>query len=132
MANKDLKSNIRVSIGIAPKASTSTGTGSVIDLQGYDSAAVVVNFGAWTDGTHTPGLDHSVDGTTYTDAGTDSVLDGSFTAVSGTAGQNSIQKVGYKGTGRYIRPKVTVAAGTTGIPVSVNVISGHPALKPVT
>lgn len=66
MTQRDLISNIQTKLSLAPAARvTGTATGTAVDLRGTDSAAIVVAFGAYTDGTHTPSLEHSVDGTTY-------------------------------------------------------------------
>ncbi|HVY13508.1 MAG TPA: hypothetical protein VHB73_08105 [Alphaproteobacteria bacterium] len=131
MSLRDLKSSLSVSQSLVPAARAATGTGTAVDLQGYGSAMVVVSFGAWTDGTHTPSLQHSADGTAYTACDTNS-LAGSFTAVSGTAGSNTVQKVGYIGQNRYVRALMTVASGTTGALSSVNVVAGHPSQRPTT
>jgi hypothetical protein len=59
-------------------------------------------------------------------------LSGAFTAVSGTAGQNAIQRVGYIGAKRYVRGFVTVAGATTGMLCGVRITRGHPGRKPLT
>lgn len=129
MANKDLKSNVDVVQANPPKAYTSTATSAAIDLQGYDSAFVEVNFGAITDGTLTPSLTHSADGTTYTDAGTDGALNGAFTAGLSGTGTNAVQRVGYTGGNRYLKVLLTNSGSTTtGGLASSSVVRGHPAL----
>lgn len=128
---RDLVHNIDAAQSLAPKALTATGTGSNVDLQGYYSCLVLFNIGAWTDGTHTPVVEHSADGTTFTDAGTDGVLQGTLAAVSGTAGQNTVQRVGYIGTNRYVRAKITVSGATTGALSGASVIRGSADRKPL-
>ncbi|MBI3419262.1 MAG: hypothetical protein HY053_03920 [Proteobacteria bacterium] len=118
MTIRDLKSNLSVSQSLVPAARAATGTGSAVDLQGYGSAMAVVSFGAWTDGTHTPSLQHSSDGTTYVACDTNSL--------SGT-----VQKVGYTGGNRYVRALMTVTGGTTGALSGVNVIAGAASQQPV-
>lgn len=126
---RDLKSNIDIVQSLAPAARTAAGTGAAVDLQGYEGAVVEIAFGAWTDGTWTPSLTESADGTTYSAVGT-ADLQGTFSAVSGTAGQNSVQRVGYIGANRYLKPVIS-GTGTTGILSSANVIRGHAHRNPL-
>lgn len=130
MALRDLENNVSVAQSLVPAARAATGTGSAVDLQGYGAAMAVVQFGAWTDGSHTPSLQHSADGTTYVACDTNS-LNGSFTAVSGTAGSNTVQKIGYKGGYRYVRALMTITGGTTGALSCVEITRGNPSQKPV-
>lgn len=130
--SRDLRNNISVQPCLYPAARTAAGTGATVDRQGYESAAMVVEFGAWTDGTHTPRLEESTDlGTTFTTVAA-ADLEGTFTTVSAGAGSNSVQRVGYKGSARHIRPMLAVGTGTTGALSSMHVVLGHPALAPVT
>lgn len=129
MAIKDLESNVKANVGIVPLLRTASVNGSGVDTKGYSSASVVFNFGDWTDGTWTPSLEDSADGTTYTTVAAAN-LQGSFTAVSGTAGENTVQHVGYKGAERYVRP-VLSGTGTTGAAASAIVLLGHAELSPV-
>jgi hypothetical protein len=111
---RDLRSNIVTTHCLAPAARTNgTATGAGVDLQGYKSLTAVVHYGDWTDGTHTPAFHESDDGTTYTAVGTADLL-GGFTALSGTAGENTVQEVSYNGSKRYARVHVVTASATTG------------------
>jgi hypothetical protein len=130
MSLRDLENNVSVAQSLVPAARTAAGTGTGVDLQGHQSAMVVVTFGAWTDGTHTPSLQHSADGTSYTNCDANS-LNGTFTAVSGTAGANTVQKIGYTGGYRYLRAMLTVAGATTGALASASILRGAPAQRPV-
>jgi len=125
---RDLKSNIDVAITVAPQAMAASKTGAAVDLQGYDAAFGEFSPGAWTDGTHTPKLQESADGTTFTDVGTGD-LQGSFSAVTTTGGAH--QRVGYIGAKRYVRGFVTVAGATTGMLGSVNIVRGRSSRKPL-
>ncbi len=127
MTVRSISQNVDAVASLHPAARNATGTGAVVDLQGYDAAMVVVGFGAITDGTHTPGLQHSDDGTAFTDAGTDSALQGTFAV--GTA--TTVQRVGYLGNKRYVRAMVTVAGATTGALSDAKIVRGHAARKPV-
>ena len=130
MAIRDLLRNVLVSQSLSPATRTNgTATGSAVDLSGYDAAVVTVSFGAYTDGTHTPSLQQSMDNSTYT-ACAASDLDGTFSAVSGTAGGNTLQQVGYIGTQRFVAVVMTTAGATTGALSSASVIAGVPRNAP--
>lgn len=130
MALRDLENRVSVVQSIAPAVRNATVTGTSVDLQGHNSAMVVFNFGTWTDGTHTPSLQHSLDNSTFVNCDTNS-LNGAFVAVSSGAGSNTIQKIGYTGGYRYIRAVLTVAGATTGAAANAVVLRGHPSAGPV-
>jgi hypothetical protein len=130
MAIRDLLRNILVTPSLMPAARTNgTATGSAVDLRGFDAAVITVSFGAWTDGTHTPSVIESVDGTNYAAAGTGD-LDGTLAALTGTAGQNALQQIGYIGTQRYVAVVMTTTGGTTGALSGASVIAGYPHSGP--
>mgnify|MGYP003393764469 CR=1 FL=1 len=130
MALRDIENRISVAQSLAPAARTATATGSTVDLQGVNSAMVVFNFGTWTDGTHTPSLQHSADNSVFVTCDTNS-LNGAFVAVSSGAGSNTIQKIGYTGGFRYVRAVMTIAGATTGAVANAVVLRGHPSQGPV-
>jgi hypothetical protein len=127
---RDLKSNIDAALSLAPAARTATAQGSAVDLQGYDGAAALVQFGTWTDGTHTPSLEESDDGSAFT-AVVAADLVGAFTAVSGSGGSNSVQRVGYIGRKRYLRAVLTVSGATTGALTAASILRGIAHRQPV-
>lgn len=129
MVMRNLLRNILVSPSLAPAARNASATGSAVDLRGFDAAVVAVSFGAYTDGTHTPSLQHSMDGSAYT-AVPASDLDGAFTAVNGAAGANGAQAVGYIGSQRYLRVVMTVSGATSGALSAASVVAGHPRNAP--
>jgi hypothetical protein len=125
MATRDLLRNQLTSQSLAPAVRTSTATGSAVDLIGFDGAVIVVSFGAYTDGTHTPSVLSSVDGVTYNAAAT-SDLDGTFTAVSGSGGANTVQQVGYVGSQRFLKIVMTISGATSGAASAANITAGYP------
>lgn len=130
MATRDLLRLSFVSPSLSPAARVNgTATGTAVDLLGYDAAVIAVSFGAYTDGTHTPSVVHSVDGVTYT-ACAAADLDGSFTAVSSSAGANTVQQIGYIGSQRYVKVVMTTTGATSGALSSANVIAGFPRNAP--
>lgn len=132
MSTQDLKNNVLAVQSLAPQLLAATATGSMVDLLGYESAMVVVHAGAWTDGTHTPSLLESDDDSTYTTVGAGN-LQGSFTAIAASGQQNQAFQVGYKGTKRYLKGKVTVAGSpSTGAQVGITIVKGNPRNAPAT
>lgn len=130
MALKNIMRNILVKLSVAPALrvnGTTNGTG--VDLRGFDAAAISVAFGAYTDGTHTPSVQHSSDGSTYTNVAA-SDLDGAFTAVNAVGGANTVQTVGYIGALRYVRVVMTVSGATTGAASTAFVVAGYPRQMP--
>ena len=127
---RDLKSFVDTSISLIPAVRTASGTGTHVDLRGYDSAMIEFGVGTLaTDGTYTCQLQESLDGTTF---GTVAQADliGTFTAF-GTANDPNLQRVGYIGTPRYVRA-VAVFGGTgAGGIVYANVLRGDAARQPL-
>ncbi len=122
---KDMKNNLDVVKSVDPATYNSDQTGAGVDLRGFGSSMAAVQSGALTDGAHTPKLQESDDDATYTDApATD--LEGSFANISA----NAIQRVGYKGSKRYIRVFVT-SNGATGAIYSASIVRGLPSIAPV-
>lgn len=131
MTTRDIKNNVDAAHSLEPAVrATGTTNGSGVDLQGYDSAMVLVYFGAYTNGTHTPTLEHSDDNSSFT-AAASTDMDGSFTAVSSGAGANTLQRVGYRGSKRYVRAVMTVASGATGAASAAVIVRGKAASAPV-
>ncbi|MGE3771262.1 MAG: hypothetical protein AB7G06_09980 [Bdellovibrionales bacterium] len=127
---KDIKSQTNALLSLSPAARTSSADGSTVDLRDYGSAAFVVLFGTHTDGTHTPSAEESDDGSNW-DAIAAGDLAGSFAAVSSSAGNGTVQRVGYLGSKRYVRVVMTCAGTTTGALSSAIVVAGHAAQQPV-
>jgi hypothetical protein len=128
---RDMRSDIDMVTALAPAArTTGTTTGAVVDLQGFNSAMIAYQTGAWTDGTHTPSVQHGDDGTNFAAVDADD-LQGAFVAVTGTAGQNAVQRVGYVGNKRYLRVLNVTATATTGAVTSAAVLRGDARVSPL-
>lgn len=128
MAPRDLYHHLGPVQSIAPGAKTATASGTGVDLRFYSSALVLLDVGAWTDGTHTLKIQESDDNSSYTDVAAED-LQGAFTAISGAGHANAVQKVGYIGYKRYIRAHVTVAGATTGAIYGATVVRGLPHVQ---
>lgn len=115
LSNKDWQAEVTATTSIAPGAKTATATGSAVDTAGFRRCMVVVEVGAWTDGTHTFKIQSSAtSGGTFAD---DSAVLGSFTVVSGAGQQNAVQVVEVdldKLANRWIKVISTVSGATTG------------------
>jgi hypothetical protein len=107
-------------------AKTATANGTGADLQGFESATAVVQFGTVTDGTHTPSLEESDDNATFTPVAAGQIIGTPFAAVTSGGGGSATQQVGYTGYKRYIRVKLTVAGATTGALSSAVVLRARP------
>jgi hypothetical protein len=94
----------------APAARTNgTANGATADLAGYESALVLFLAGTVTDGTHTPKLQHSADGSTW-----DDVPASDQRGTAAALATDTVQRVSYIGARRYLRAVITTAGATTG------------------
>lgn len=126
---KDSYSHIGLVAALAPLVHAATLKGSTVDLQGFNSALLVINTGAIAGaGLYDVALQES-----------DTTTDGDFTAVAagdllGTLpaalAADSVYKLGYKGVKRYIRAVITKQSGTS-IAASAMILRGHPTDAPV-
>jgi hypothetical protein len=113
---RDLKNNIGVVQSLAPAARDADANGTGVDLQGFESATVVIDMGA-------EGITLST--TTPDSSGVIATFDANGEAPA-------ISSVGYIGGKRYIRA-VANFSGThgTATPLAVSVIKGHARSNPV-
>ena len=141
---KDLKNNIGVVQSLAPAARSSDADGTGVDLQGFESATVVIDMGAEGITLSTTNkieieLEHSDDDATYTDVTSSADVIGATPDSNGVIATfddpgeaPAISSVGYIGGKRYIRA-VANFSGTHGsaTPLGVSVIKGHARKNPV-
>ena len=139
---RDLSNNISPAVSIISAVRTEAVNGSGVDLQGYESATVLVDVGAEGDTLSSSvhfevSLEHSDDNSTFTDVAQADIIDGTissggiFLKLDGTAGGNpdtagGIFRVGYVGGKRYVRV-VLAKTGThsNGTPIGAMVVRGH-------
>ena len=127
---RDIANNIAPVQVVAPVVLTGQNTSAAIDLQGFESAALVINTGAIAgSGDFTAKLQESDDtaGGTFTDVSTDDLI-GTFPA---TLEADSVVKVGYIGHRRYVRTVITRNSGTS-IAAGAVLVKGHAHERPVT
>lgn len=128
MGLRDLKNNLSVNRSIAPGTKTATAQGTGVDLQGAKGALVVFDPGANSAGTFVPSVEESDIGDTSPDQYTAVAaadLEGTLANISA----NTIQRVGYKGTKRYIRAVLTTASTPASLVAAAQVII-EPLAKP--
>jgi len=136
MATKDLHHNVKVTPAIDP-AAAKTGNGvttsATIDTQGFESLEFVLQSGVITDGTFTPALYEG----SLSDMSDETVvaaadLLGTIAGATFAATDDSkTKKLGYRGTKRYVRTKVTQAGATTGGYISAVAVQAHAHSAPV-
>lgn len=126
---RDIANTIGVVQAVAPAVLSATTTSAAIDLLGFKSAALVINTGAIASaGDFTAKLQES-DTTTsgdFTDVAAANLV-GTFPA---SLAADSIVKVGYIGSKRYLRTVITKNSGTS-IAAGAVVIKGRAYKRPV-
>lgn len=126
---RELYNDIGLVQATIPAVLAATNTSAAIDLAGFDSATVLINTGAIVSaGDFTTKLQES-DTTTsgdFTDVAAGDLV-GAFPA---SLAADSLYKVGYSGTKRYVRTVTTKNSGTSII-AGVFVAKGHPLTGPV-
>lgn len=139
---RDLSNNINPAVSIINAVKTAAGNGTGVDLQGYESATILVDVGAEGDTLSSSvyfeiSLEHSDDDSTYTDCAQADIIDGTISSggiwlkLDGTTGGDpdtagGIFRVGYVGGKRYVRV-VLAKTGThsNGTPIGAMVVRGH-------
>ena len=139
---KDLSNNINPAVSIINAVKTAAANGTGVDLQGYESATVLVDVGAEGDTLSSSvyfeiSLEESDDDSTYTDVAQASIVDGTissggiFLKLDGTAGGNpdsagGIFRVGYVGNSRYIRVVIAKTGTHSNVtPIGAMIVRGH-------
>lgn len=134
MSRADIKNHISVAQSLRPAAHTADTNGENVDLANFSAACVVIDLGAWTDGTHTFEVQEADDdGTGAPDvwaAVPDADLDGSEPVVDAADEDETVHEIGYHGIKRWLRVVVTVASATTGAVYAATVVRGRGRVKP--
>lgn len=114
---------------VAPAVLTGNNTGSAIDLQGFESATLVVNTGAIA-GSGAFSIKLQESDTTSAGDFADVSNDDLIGALPASLAADSIVKQGYIGHKRYLRTVVTRASGTS-IALGAVLIKGHAHERPI-
>ena len=127
---KDLKNHIDVLASIKPAVYTASQNGTGVDLRGFDRAVCVFESGTVdntdTDETYSPKVQESDDNSTYTDV-VAADLEGTLALMV----DDQIQRVGYKGSKRYIRNVMTLSGTTPSFAGRASIVRGIPHQAPV-
>lgn len=126
---RDLANNVAAVQAVAPAVLDATNTSAAIDLQGFESAAVIINTGAIVSaGDFTAKLQESdtTTGGDFTDVVAANLV-GSFPA---SLVADSVVKVGYVGSKRYLRTVITKNSGTS-IAAGAVILKGDAHSRPV-
>lgn len=132
---RSLKPNIKDTLLLTPTVISATHTHSIgVDTAGFDSLVLLFLVGAISAaGLVTLKLeecDTDVDGS-YTDvAAADMDWGGATALAAAPVLTNTVQRVGYKGSKKWVRATITYVSGTS-VQVAVVAIQGHPNLAPV-
>lgn len=126
MPTRELRSRVGAASSINPATYNTNQTSATgIDTQGYEALSVIFVSGALTDGTHTPSLNESDDNATWTAVAAADMV-GTLVALSA----NSVQRVAYIGSKRYIQPAVA-SSGATGCIYGAVACVGYPRQGPI-
>ena len=126
---RSLEPNIGAVPMIAPAVQSGNNTGAATDLLGFESACLVVNTGAVAgDGDFSVKLQESDEtaGGSFADVAAEHLTG----AVPATLEADSVYRLGYIGTKRYIRTVLTKNSGTS-LALGAVLVKGHPADAPV-
>lgn len=145
MPNRDLFNNIKTTQVLVNAVATGTVTSSAIDLQGFDSAAVLFDVGNsgdtlsgslyWT--LSLTESDSSGSGYTTVAAADIQVQGGTFGTdntfvIDAPLEDSLLVKFGYLGSKRYLKAVATaMGSHSTGTPIGIISVLGNPAQLPV-
>lgn len=134
---RDLFHNISVTQALIPAVATTDKTSSAIDMQGFNSLAVIFNIGDSGDTLSgsvfwTLKLQESDDNSQYTDVAASDLHNASATVVIDAPTEDSTAVTfGYKGNKRYVKA-LAVKTGThsNGTPIGIIAVRGNASLNP--
>lgn len=127
---RDLHSNMDAVASLVPAVQSATLAGSAVDLKGYGSAMLIVNTGAIAgSGLYAMALQES-DTTTDGDFDDVAAADVIGTALPASLAENTVYRLAYIGSKRFVRAKITKTSGTS-IAAGAVIVRGHPHLAPL-
>lgn len=131
---RDIKSNIDfgpAASGVIPAVYTATATGIGVDCRGYDGVMVGFHSGALVGaGLFTPKLQDSDDSTNGTDGTWADVVAADLNGALVNLVASGVQRVGYIGGKRWVRPVATYVSGTS-LAIAAVVVRGKSSLAPL-
>ena len=133
MAIRDLYNNVSPATSLSARAVAAAVNGAGVDMQGFDSADILIDLGtfAGTTPTATIQIQESDDNTNFTAVAAADLIGGALPASIDTTNDETLYERGYIGSKRYIRVAVTAVGGTgPSLPMSAVVVRGHAKSKP--
>jgi len=137
MASKDLHNSIYFANALSSTAiaSSTTTNGATVDTFPtitYESLEFVIRSTAYTDGTYTPNIQDSPDGSTWTNVDSSFLIPDDGTAESGAAitANSQIKRLGYIGKERYVRLQIVSTSVTSGATLSALAVLSNPSNAP--
>lgn len=135
---RDLYHNVLATQVLNPATATSTKTSSTIDMQGYNSLAVVFALGQSGDTLSgslywTLSLQDSPDNVTYTPVPASAINSGSATIVlNATTADRQAYSFGYNGGQRYVQAVATPTGSiVSGVPIGIVALRDTAGYRPV-
>lgn len=130
---KDLFNNLKLTTILAAAVYNSLQTSTVVDMNGYQSVLFVVGTNTVTDGTYAVTIEGSDDNVTFTPVTEAYWLQGETGVALPilSTDDNKTFKLGYLGSKRYLRLKLTPTGATTGGSFYILAIQGSPRHAPV-
>ncbi len=120
----DIRSQIDVDQSLTKIARTASANGSSVDVSDYHGVAVIIDSGAWTDGTHTFEVQDSDDNSTWAAVASTELYGDDEPVIDGAADDDQKYRIGYKGNKKYVRVVQTVSGASTGLVSGVLVVKG--------
>lgn len=128
---RSIKSETAGVASIQPELHNADVAGASAELVGYDAALVLIQTGDYTDGTFPIQVEESDDAATWT-AVADADLDGTEPVIDAAADADSVFRVGYLGSKRYLRVAIVGStAGATGAEIAASILRAKPKYAPV-
>lgn len=134
---KELSSETKAAISIAPLLRLVTVTGEVVDVTGFESVMFITNIGAFTDGTFTLEIQESAtSGGSYTAVDSDDLFGTGLTTAAlkepawTSTDADIIHKVSYMGKLSFVKAVITRAGGSTGANMGQVAMLGHARHQP--
>ena len=127
---RDMKNNMDAVNSLDPNSYTATTNGTGVDVRDFDGALVVFSAGTVdvgnADEVYTPSVEESDDNSSYS-AVASADLEGTLSNLTA----NSIQRVSYKGSKRYVRATLTISGTTPSVQAAAWVVRGMAHQAPV-
>lgn len=121
---RDLHNNIAIANALsgATIATNTTTDGAAVDCQGFDAAEIIVRSSAWTDGAYAVSLvECDTSGGAYTAVAAAQVLG----AGQSIGAANTVKKIGYLGSKRFIKVRITSTGTTSGSHLSAVAVTSR-------